>query len=62
MFILGNHQEVIENCEGCLRIIVRIGDGMRICSCRPFPHMEWLCGKCKDSLLPEDMKKKYQVE
>lgn len=59
---LGNHQKVVKECEGCLRITVRIWDGVKICSCRPYPHMEWLLGKCKSSMFKDDIDKNFVVD
>lgn len=51
MFILGNHQEVIQECEGCCRILERRkgSKSIRICSCCPYPKMEWIFGECNQS-------------
>jgi hypothetical protein len=61
MLHLDNHEKIVKECKGCLRVFVTRG-GMKICSCRPCPRMEWLLGKCKDSIFEEDQEKNCIVE
>lgn len=48
MIFLDNHEEVVEKCKGCQRAheTKRGGKYVLICTCCPYPRMEWLFGQC----------------
>lgn len=43
--MLPYHEEIVSECEGCARILKRVvGDKKLICSCHPYPHIQWIGG------------------
>jgi len=58
-----DHEEIVSECEGCIRILKHYRGDRFICACHPFPKIKWLGGfVCEDSTHIEKDDKGYPIK